>query len=129
MCQQANSEHLLPQRVLFLWICASKGMDSGPNLVPVRMGFLNFVPLRAGVSRCCPSRGIHFTGEQTPPYPRAYGICGCWHLATLGCQTGLFSWHLAKSETETLLAILISERDSHKRPSLTLCSVADRKTW
>ena len=63
------------------------------------------MPLRTGVSRCHPSRGIHFLDEQQP---RGYGVCGCWHLATLGCQTGLFSWHLAKSETETLNVLKIA---------------------
>ena len=36
-------------------------------------------------------------------YSLFYGVCGSWHLATLGCQTWLFPWHLAKSATETLL--------------------------
>ncbi len=39
-------------------------------------------------------------------YSLCYRVCGCWHLATLGCQTGLFSWHLAKNETETLTRVL-----------------------
>ena len=26
----------------FLWLCASKGMDLGPNFVPVRAGFCKF---------------------------------------------------------------------------------------
>ncbi len=32
----------VPQRVPFLWICASKGMDLGPNFVPVRIGVDKF---------------------------------------------------------------------------------------
>ena len=45
---------VVPQRVPFLWICASKGIDLGPN----------FVVMRVGVLRCSPSRGIHFPGEH-----------------------------------------------------------------
>ena len=33
---------VVPQRVHFLWICASKGMDLGPNFVPVKVGFHKF---------------------------------------------------------------------------------------
>ncbi len=32
----------MSQRVPFLWICASKGVDLGPNFVPVRVGFRRF---------------------------------------------------------------------------------------
>ncbi len=45
---------IVPQRVPFLWICASKGMDLGPNYVPVRVG----------ASWRRPSRGIDFLAEQ-----------------------------------------------------------------
>ncbi len=33
---------VVPQRVPFFWICASKGMGLGPNFVPVRVGFRKF---------------------------------------------------------------------------------------
>ena len=50
------------------------------------------------------------TWQKIPPnanslYSLFYGVGGCRHLATLGCQTGIFSWHLAKTETETLLYV------------------------
>ena len=39
---RANKCANRPQRVPFLRICASKGMDVGPHLVPVRVGFRKF---------------------------------------------------------------------------------------
>ncbi len=41
---------VVPQRVPFLWICLSKGMDLG----------LNFVPVRVGFHKCCASEGKGF---------------------------------------------------------------------
>ncbi len=38
----------------FLWICASKDMDLGPNFVQVR------------VLWCCPSRDVHFPNGHPP---------------------------------------------------------------
>ncbi len=42
---------IVPQRVPFLWICASKGIGLGPNFVPVRVGFGKF----------CATKGRGFT--------------------------------------------------------------------
>ncbi len=42
-----------------------------PTSVPQRVGFssfANFVPVRVGVSRCRPSRGIHFPGYRPPRF-------------------------------------------------------------
>ena len=47
----------------FCWDCASKGMNFDQNVVPVRVGFVNFVPMRVGVPSHRPSRGIHFPAE------------------------------------------------------------------
>ena len=34
--------------------------------------------------------GTWQTGLALSHCSLCYGVCGCWHLATLGCQTGLF---------------------------------------
>ena len=48
-------------------------MDLGPNFVPIRVGVHKYCASEVGVSRCCPSRGIHFPGEH--PHRRG-GLAG-----------------------------------------------------
>ena len=66
------------------------------------------------ISKNCEWKGVgglrvwpHTLILPPPLYSLCYGLCGCWHPATLGCQTGLFSWHLAKIETETLMTPIL----------------------